>query len=369
MTFEPALLPDEEKENLCRALLDEFGATNVKAGGRGELIHGCLVSDTHSDQERNPTASLNYRKLAYSCLGCGRSGGLLWFISTCRNTSGKEARAWLSKEVGLDGEVMDLSRLLSYFDSLYEDGKHGEPIPKYSPKTLDPWNFVHPYLLDGIPELDFPGRNLPPEAIEHFRLGYAEDYVMPGGGTSERIIMPHFWKGDLVGWQARRIFDDGTPKYLSSPSFPKDQTIYNYDARREEAVVVESMMSTIKHWPKMDDIEATFGAKITPTQTKLLEKHQRIILWMDNDEAGWNAIDGTVDEKGNVISEGLGPYLGKRAEVLVVDSKYAADLGDLDTDTAMRLREEAVPYSIWSRPTELLCYRCEQVAHLGRCEE
>lgn len=376
-TFEPALMPDSEKEALCRSLLEEFGVSDIRANGQGELTHACLVSDYHTDQARNPTASLNYKKLTYHCLGCGASGGLLWFIATCRHESSADSRKWLAKATGTGGEVQNLSDLLRYFDAVYEvkSSAHA-PIPKYSERVLEAWQGLHPILMDGAPDLGIPGRGIPEENLRHFKVGYAEHFPISEDKTSERIVIPHFWKGDLVGWQTRRLDGgDGTPKYLSSPDFPKDTTLFNYDPTRKKAGVVESMMSSMKHYHAIP-LEATFGASVTQRQIRLLERHETVVLWMDNDKAGWDAVEGRyedIERRGKVVGqklvqEGLGDILGRSTNVLVVDSPYAADAGDITTEDAVALYEEAIPYGVWKRPTVLYCYRCKGVAHEGRCD-
>jgi len=377
-TFEPALMPDSEKEALCRSLLEEFGVSDIRANERGELQHACLVSSYHTDQDRNPTASLNYKKLTYHCLGCGASGGLLWFIATCRGGASSEARKWLAKATGTDGEVQNLSDLLRYFDSIYESKQTGRsPIPKYSDRILDPWQGIHPYLTDGVPELGIEGRGISEENLLHFRVGYSEHFPLGDKKTSERIVIPHFWKGDLVGWQTRRLDSrDGTAKYLASPDFPKDSTLFNYDPKRKKAGIVESMLSSIKHYHALP-LEATFGASITERQVRLMERHETVVLWLDNDKAGWDALEGRYEDikRGGkvvgrkLVQEGLGSLLGRSLNVLVVDNPYAADAGDMTTEDAVALYEAAIPYGAWERPEVLYCYRCKEVAHEGPCEE
>lgn len=352
--FEAGSLPDSQKEALCRSLLSEFGVTRVRERD-DELIHGCLVPwSSHSDQDRNPTASLNWSKLTYKCLGCGAGGGLLWFIQTVRHCDHKEARGWLGKATGLDGNVMDLHDLLNYFDALYENrGSRVPPIPTYDDRILAPWMMLHPWLFDPEPE----GRGIPEEALLKFKVGYAPDYPVNDNKVSERIVVPHYWQGQLVGWQTRRLADDGTPKYLSSPDFPKDTTLLNYDPKQRVAIVVESSMSVLKHHLAIPNFVSTFGASVTDRQVKLLCKYERVILWMDNDDAGWNATEGTWETsprgKTTKVAEGLGDRLAPFVPVEVVESPYAGDPANLPTSVALELVENAVPYSVWHRPTQL----------------
>lgn len=368
--FEPAMLPEKEKEDLCRGLLDEFGLDIRRVyrhdDGGAEAIIPCRIprpdgTVPHSNQDADPTGGLNFSRLTYHCVGCGASGGLLWFISTMRECSTKESRDWLNGKTGLGG-VMELADLLRYFDNIYDDtrGKVA-PLPRYDPKVLAPWEGVHPYLTEGAPEFGVQGRHIREDNLAQFGVGYAPSYRVRVGGddkspryiNSERITIPHWWDGNLVGWQARRLSNDGTPKYVSSPDFPKDRTIFNYNPRQHRrAIVVEAPLSVVKHEHQAHMV-ATFSATVTRKQMDLLARYDELIFWMDNDNAGWDSIDGKFDEKGEVSRIGMGPYLTRTSVVYVVDNPYAADPCDLPDGEFLRLSQELIPYSSWERPTSL----------------
>lgn len=361
-TFEAALLPDEAKRSLCLELLEKFQG-NVKRinDNTGELVHGCLVSpQLHSNQDKEPTASLNYKKLTYKCLGCGCAGGLLWFIATCEGTTSHAAKVWLEKTAGLGQNVMELDAFLRFLNSLYKR-RTPQPLPTYSERLLKP--FYHPYLED---------RGISRTNQERFKVGWDEH--------EDRIVLPHFWKGKLVGWQTRRLpveywskqAEREGPKYLSSPDFPKDLTIFN-DAPTTSTVVVESMMSVVRHGHALD-MTATFGASITETQTRCLTRFDRVTLWLDNDAAGWSAIEGHPARKRTHSSPareekiGLAAALSRSTSVWVVDSPWSQDAGDLPTEEAQRLAKGcAVPWTVWKRPGVLYCFECKREAHKGPC--
>lgn len=345
--FEAGFLPDAEKERLCRSLLAEFGATHVRPGGDGELIHGCLLPfGNHRDQDRNPTASLNYRKLTYNCLGCGAGGGLVWFISLCRDESGEQARRWLEDQTGSGPNEQSLASLMEFFDAVYDKRRNVEPpMPRMDAKVLDPWLAIHPYLTDPKPD----GRGIPEQTLMDFKIGYGvlrlrthdDDHGKPIFVQSPRIVIPHFWKGSLVGWQSRRLVKDGTPKYQSTGDFPKDQTVYNYKARQRRVVVVESPLSVLSKAHLDPHIEGLFGAKVPDRQARLLSMHPSVVLFMDNDEAGWNA------------TKKLGEFLEPYSDVWVVGNPYAADAADLDDRTYLDLVADPVPFAIWRPPAHL----------------
>jgi hypothetical protein len=318
-------LPMDDKLHLAMSLLEEFGARVIRPpNAQGEIIHSCVLPfGLHTHGDAHPSASLNYRKLVYNCLGCGCSGGLLWFVSTCRGTSSAQTKSWLAEKAVVD--IEDIGAFLAYLETAYNpEHPEDEPIPRYSTKVLEPWRFIHPYLTDI--------RHIPMENLRRFDIGYG---VING---SERIIIPHYWKGELVGWQSRRIANDGTPKYLNTEGFPKDQTIYNYDPKAP-ALVVEGCLSVLAY--PDPHTEATFSAEVTPRQVRLLAEHPKVTLFFDNDTPGWAA---TLK-----VGEALLAY----TEVEVVENPYDADAADLGPDCG---RLPRVPFSLWYPPGRIVSY-------------
>jgi len=360
---------------MCQELLAEFGASVRRVNDKsGEMIHGCLVSPgVHSDQDKNPTASLNYQKLTYNCLGCGASGGLLWFIATCRDESSLDARRWLEKTAGLGGQVLELAAMMRFLDAVYARPAV-LPIPSYSEKLLKAWDFEHPYFRES--------RHITARIYKQYRLGWDP--------KTDRVVLPHFWEGKLVGWQTRKLPQEwramlleadspdihsgkpNSPKYHSSPDFPKDSTIYNHRPS-ESAVIMEAMLSVLRHEESFHS-EAVFVAKVTGLQVRRLVKHDEGILWMDNDRAGWDAVLGRPEvpptkekPQGKEAVLGMAEMLSVYTRVKVVDSRWSQDPADLPTDVAVELRATAVPWSIWEPPRVLYCFECKGRAHSGRC--
>jgi hypothetical protein len=136
--YEAALLPEAERRDMCIGLLEEFGVSGINETRKGELQHSCILPfNLHSRGDSSPSASLNYKKLVYKCLGCGAGGSLLWFIATMQGTDTKAARTWLTKSAGI-GQVMDVADLMRYFDMLYRPKDRPEPPPSYSANILRP---------------------------------------------------------------------------------------------------------------------------------------------------------------------------------------------------------------------------------------
>lgn len=365
--FEPVTLPDEMKQDLCRDILAEFGVERIKRSGTEFLMH--CVMPWHEDR-RIGSAFLSWKKLTYICFSCQSSGGLLWLLGVLRGGTEDDTRKWLEERTGLSGDY-DVAAMMRYLDSVYaETDRAPAPMPKFSPRALERWAFIHPWLTDPISE---GGRGIPEANLEQMQVGYAEEYPMGKDAEdnplppSERIVVPHFWRGALVGWQSRRLDPtDGTPKWLSTPEMPKDRTLYNHREDRDYAVVVESPMSTLRHLHHQP-FTATFGALVTDNQVRLLAQYPKVVLWMDPDEAGWRATRGWTDDSGE-YHPGLLERLERYTDVWAVETDWAVDPGDMDDQTVDDLIAEAVPSSLWEEPEVLRCWWCKRY-HVDECKE
>lgn len=362
--FEATLLPSEVKLELCVELLEEFGATRAQMAFRrasGEIDVRCVMP---WHDQGHPTASLNYEKLVYKCLSCGAGGGLLWLIDTCRDGSTEDARAWLESRAGI-GDGASLSDILRVFDAIAEERPcETTPIRTYAPRVLDSWMWVHPYLTVI--------RGVPLRTVEELRLGYAEQFpvheVDAEGNRrtrySERIIIPHFWRDELVGWQSRRLWDDGTPKYLSTADFPRDRTIFCPPSGRR-IVVVESPLSHVRHHHHQP-MGATFGSVLTDAQIRLIAGYEEVIWWPDPDDAGWRSAEGWVNETTGERVPGVPEQLEPYTSVLVPTLDWNEDPGGLDDEAVDEGVATAVPFALWERPERLRCWRCKGY-HEGHC--
>lgn len=333
------------KQDLCEDLLRELGVSTIKHNPkRHELTHACLVSDFHTDQEKNPTASLNYDKLVYKCLGCQGSGSLLWFIAVAKGESSKSARKWLEKKSGGDGEK-GLDFLLKYFDALYSQKTEKEPLPSYDTRIIDRLTLEeqHPYLE---------GRGIPFEHVQNYELGYDPQ--------KDGIVIPHYWRGNLVGWQTRMLGSHWN-KYDNSERFPKAETYFGKAKPGDNVIVVEAALSTVKHKevsiPGMGDFKfiSLFSAHASREQIGFLQQFNEVILWFDNDKAGWGATEKT----GKAL-------MGQ--PVWAIDSPVSGDPGDYSTEVAKELlNNSVVPFAVWNRPGVILCYKCYELEHQGDC--
>lgn len=275
------------------AVLDYYGADNLYRKGN-ELIHSCLldrVDEHHQNGDANPSASMNVEDKVYNCYTYG-GGDVFWLIT---KMEGKEHFHEIVPLLGqfLTGSTVDTATFLEELEKYLTVTQPEESMPRYHERVLQRWALYHPYLKS---------RGITKEAAQTLQLGYDEKSV--------RITIPHWVNGTLVGWQRRAIHDprwpqtqvelnakgeelDGgrIPKYKNSPNFPKDSTIYNLDRvirdGHSTVTVVESPMSVAKALScGIENVVATFGAKVNQPQIDLLKGFNQVAVWSDADQAG-----------------------------------------------------------------------------------
>jgi Toprim domain-containing protein len=322
----------------AREVLAHYGAQNCteqnNRDGTTEIVHSCLldrVEPHHKNHDQNPSAWVNTDKNLYVCSAYW-SGSLLSLI---QKLEGKETLHDALPVIGemLKGATLERDEFMVTLQRLIDRGTPtvDAPMTAYNSHVLDSWAFAHPYMLE---------RGITAEVHQRLRVGFDR--------AENRVVIPHFWNGDLVGWQKRAIPDrpgqwPGTlnpwPKYRSSSGFPKSETLFAFDypRRGNHVVVVESPMSVLKaHALGISNVTATFGAKVTRTQAELLADFHDVTVWFDHDPAGFHG--------GRALTE----LLMHRTAVRVVDPDLDHDLGDYVSGEAVCDKlETARPAALW----------------------
>ncbi len=143
----------------------------------------------------------------------------------------------------------------------------------------------HPYLIE---------RGLSLETVIDFGVGYCSKGMMAG-----RIAIPiHTLDGEVVAYAGRFPGEptDDTPKYKLPQGFRKSLELYNIDrAVKEPAdtplVLVEGFFGCMAlHQLGHRKVVALMGSSMSPTQEETIRRHtnrhSRVILMLDEDEAG-----------------------------------------------------------------------------------
>jgi hypothetical protein len=134
------------------------------------------------------------------------------------------------------------------------------------------------------------------QVIEYMRDRdlYLEDYPFywsPSLGYRDRLIVPFYYEGKIVGWTARTVQQDKQPKYLSEqqPGY-----VFNLDEQRPQkifVIVCEGPVDAIH----VDGV-ALMGSEIKDQQALLINRLNReVIVVPDRDEAGSKLIERAID--------------------------------------------------------------------------
>lgn len=173
-------------------------------------------------------------------------------------------------------------------------------------------------------------RKLTPETMQTFGIGYApdshydlirhlnnygrsgQDIISAGlgkqgtsgdlyGSFKQRVTFPiHDHIGNVVGFGARALLAEQTPKYLNTPETPlydKSSVLYGLFQAKNHLrdypflILVEGYMDVVAlHQAGLPIGVAPCGTALTLPQLKLLKRHtDHLILSFDNDTAGWEA--------------------------------------------------------------------------------
>lgn len=309
------------------ALEDALEIDFIDNDGKGNDVGYCPDPwNQHKNGDTTGKFAIHRDKRLYNCWVCG-GGTLLDLTMAIRDIGEEAAIEWLLqfvKEQSNDVFEDEIEGLLA------ADERSRNPIfPWFNSRVLDRWE-------DWTQELDewlLERRITEKTALEH-RISYAPNYekisnkgVYQGPG----IVFPHFWGDRLVGWQVRMLDPERpkwVPKYINTKDFPKEHTIYNYEAvyfSKEPLVVVESIPTVLFLEGLGVPAMATFGGSVTAEQMRLLRRCQQgVILAPDNDYAGTKFRTS--------VTEYLDKYIPVKVCDLVGEEGSGNDLADLGSD-------------------------------------
>lgn len=325
-----------------RAVLEHYGVENdYEEPGRDdevlgpttEIRHSCLIDRVerhHANGDQNPSASANVERKKYNCFAFW-GGNMFDFIAKMEDKEDFNAIVPIIGQF-LGESTLNQDNFLAEMDSIFASharGTRGAELPAYNDRIIAPWAFTHPYLAE---------RGIDHDTASRLHIGWREDL--------NRITIPVFWNGHLVGWQGRAIPDrpgqwpgtwgGGIPKYKSSPGFPKSAVLYVGDGRGvlpdvRRVVVVESPFSVIKAQALGVGLPvlATFGAKVGQRQIDILRSFDHVVIWADGDDAG------------RIMERRLVRDIHRFTGVSVVEPEVGLDLGDCDTAESVEAKIDA----------------------------
>lgn len=272
----------------------ELGFESIREDNGNDIGYCILPYGLHSNGDTTGKLGIHREKMVYNCWVCG-GGSLLDLVVNVKDLDIEQATDWLFQFTGAKQESSEA--FLGRIHKTMNPEQKTTTLPYYNERTLDKWaTDDHPWLAE---------RGIPGEVAEIFRVGYnpkAKKYAPKQNGVAidepfvgEAMVLPHFWKNKLMGWQHRWLTDDRPKwcqKYTNTPDLPRAETLFGFDiavkvcAKTGQApVIVESvptaMFLTGLGYPSI----ATFGATIKDAQLRHLRAFQNgVILSPDNDK-------------------------------------------------------------------------------------
>lgn len=272
--------------------------------------------------EKTPSFFVNEDKGIYHCFGCNETGNMFGFIMKIENTTFPESIKILAKKANVNIEYKQ--------GSDNKENKEKEAIYKVNEKA----SFIYNYYLKNKPEAEIARkylkkRNIKPEMIDLFKLGYSpDDYyriynelkkenfsdsLMLKAGLiikskkkedyfdrfRNRLMFPIVNVLDNVIGFGGRIMGDNTniAKYMNTPEteiYSKRHNLYglnvtrNYIREKRQAIIVEGYFDLISLFQAgIMNVVAPLGTALTNEQVLLLKRYaDEIILLFDSDTAG-----------------------------------------------------------------------------------
>ena len=325
------------------AVMDELGIriTKSRKGGTQHEAHCPLPS--HPGADNTPSFGINSDALVWNCFTCG-DGGLLPLLVV--RLEGLE-----DDPEGLSAWQQALNWLLPFTDHNPDfDAGFVENIEGYLRAAEKPPQRIHRPTLPQFSSSLFDKLEMAPVAlferwgirdqstIDHFGIRYDPDRMRTNiRYTGPAIVIPHWFEGQLVGYQERWMGErpNKLPKYTNSTDFPRKETLFDWDSVQPNTIVVESTMTRIRLYEMGYSAVATFGAQMTPRQIQLLSTLKSVTLAQDNDQAGQRAMRKSAD----LLSELT--YV----EILPPPDIEKGDLADLEDAQIEAILDRSKAYS------------------------
>lgn len=211
-------------------------------------------------KDRNPSFYINADSGAFICFSCGWKGSLYTLINYKQGDV--DAKAWLTSEEGLAARFNRATR----------------EQPKIQEQTHITESMLSAFIQP--PDDALLSRGLTKEAANLYGLvwdRHNKNWIIPIRDSST---------GKLLGWQEkghdRRYFRN------YPTGIQKSKALFGYDSYTSgDMIVVESPLDVVRLASLgITGGVATYGALVSEHQFNLIRGGDRIVLAMDNDEAG-----------------------------------------------------------------------------------
>lgn len=258
-----------------------------------ELLFNCIAPD-HND--RHASCSINVDTGQWLCWSCLKKGNLQAFLRLA-NINQESINEFITPKDKVQLKINTIYKsssknILTYEQDVAFNKVLSQLLDEFVPATTNKESLF--YLVKK--------RKLTKETIRKFRLMYATS-----GQYAERIIIPYYHNGELIGFNSRYIGNNKrTLRYLYYINTEKfEKFIYNYEniLNKQYCIITEGpfdLMYLAQCGYK--NVLSTLNTSINHWQLAKLLEFAKIIFCFDNDknsQAGQNAV---LKHAGHILS-------------------------------------------------------------------
>lgn len=320
-SFERSMIPHEYIEELTRRTdIVELVGSYVQLKRKGRLYGG--LCPFHS--EKTPSFYVYPDTQSFYCFGCGAGGDVITWVRRMENLEFTDAVKQLAEKSGLqvpnDREADRRAQLRTRIFAINRETA----------------NFYFRNLVAGNDKRGlqyFVSRQLKPETIKKYGLGYAPDswntltdHLLKKGFTEEELLAANVahrsgkgnlydafrgrvmfpivdTRGAVIGFGGR-VLDDSQPKYLNTaktPVFDKGRNLFSLNFAKDSSsthmILAEGYMDVIAiNQAGFSNVVATLGTAITPEQARKLTQYAKeMIIAYDSDGPGQQATQKAIN--------------------------------------------------------------------------
>ena len=274
--------------------------------------------------EKSPSCTIFPDTQSFYCFGCGAGGDVITWVRRMENLEFTDAVKQLAEKSGLqvpnDREADRRAQLRTRIFAINRETA----------------NFYFRNLVAGNDKRGlqyFVSRQLKPETIKKYGLGYAPDswntltdHLLKKGFTEEELLAANVahrsgkgnlydafrgrvmfpivdTRGAVIGFGGR-VLDDSQPKYLNTaktPVFDKGRNLFSLNFAKDSSsthmILAEGYMDVIAiNQAGFSNVVATLGTAITPAQARKLTQYAKeMIIAYDSDGPGQQATQKAIN--------------------------------------------------------------------------
>ena len=274
--------------------------------------------------EKSPSCTIFPDTQSFYCFGCGAGGDVITWVRHMENLEFTDAVKQLAEKSGLqvpnDREADRRAQLRTRIFAINRETA----------------NFYFRNLVAGNDKRGlqyFVSRQLKPETIKKYGLGYAPDswntltdHLLKKGFTEEELLAANVahrsgkgnlydafrgrvmfpivdTRGAVIGFGGR-VLDDSQPKYLNTaktPVFDKGRNLFSLNFAKDSSsthmILAEGYMDVIAiNQAGFSNVVATLGTAITPEQARKLTQYAKeMIIAYDSDGPGQQATQKAIN--------------------------------------------------------------------------